>query len=89
MLNKGKVIFNNSPDKLIEHARGHVWLIEAGDLELEKIKEKYPVISIIPSDKGWEVQIISKNLTDYQGKPIEPTLEHAYVDYLENRSNQS
>lgn len=85
MLNNGKVVYNGSPDKLIEKARGHVWLIEAGDSELEKIKEKYPVISTIPSEKGWEVQVVSEKLDDYQGKPIEPNLEHAYVHFFENQ----
>lgn len=85
MLNNGKVVYNGSPDKLIDKARGHVWLIEAGDSELEKIKEKYPVISTIPAEKGWEVQVVSEKLDDYQGKPIEPSLEHAYVHFFENQ----
>ena len=85
MLDKGEVVYNGSPDKLIEQTRGHVWLIEAMDKELEKIKEKYHVISTIPSEKGWEVQVVSEKLDDFQGEPIEPNLEHAYVHFLENR----
>ena len=89
MLNKGEVVYNGSPDKLIELTRGHVWLIKAMDKELEKIKEKYHVISTIPSEKGWEVQVVSEKLDDFQGEPIEPNLEHAYVHFFENRLNQT
>jgi len=89
LLDKGRVVFNGSPDKLIDQTRGHVWLIEAGDIELEKIKEKYPVISTIPSDRGWEVQIVCDKLDGYKGKQIEPNLEHAYVHFLENHHYQS
>ncbi|HDY88091.1 MAG TPA: ABC transporter ATP-binding protein [bacterium] len=89
MLNMGKVAYNGSPECLIEKARGHVWLIEAQDIELEHIKEKYPVISTIPSEKGWEVQVVSEKLEDYNGKQIEPNLEHAYVYFLESQLHQS
>ncbi len=83
LLNKGQVIFNDSPELLIEECRGHVWAIEAVDQELEGIKEKYPVISTIPSDHGWEVQVVAEELNDFPGKPIEPNLEHAYVYRME------
>ena len=83
LLHNGEVVFNQSPEKLIEQARGHVWQINAIDSELQQIKEKYPVISTIPSDKGWEVQIVADQLKDYPGKLIEPNLEHAYVYFVE------
>ncbi len=89
MLNEGKIVFNDSPDKLVDMARGHVWLILAQDSELEEIKEKYPVISTIPSERGWEVQIVAEKLDGYQGKQIEPNQEHAYVDFFENRLEKS
>jgi len=84
MLNKGELVFDGSPDKLVEQARGHVWLITAREDELDTIKGKYPVISTVPSEKGWEVQVVSDKLDDgYQGEPLEPNLEHAYVYLLE------
>jgi len=83
LLNDGKVVFNQSPDKLIEKAKGNVWLIEAIDSELDAIKEKYPVISTIPAESGWEVQVVTDKLDDYPGKQIDPNLEHAYVYFME------
>jgi ABC-2 type transport system ATP-binding protein len=83
LLNNGEVVFNQSPEKLVEKAKGHVWLIEALDSELDSIKEKYPVISTVPAEGGWEVQVVSDKLEDFPGKQIDPNLEHAYVYFME------
>ena len=83
LLHEGKVIFNDAPEKLIEQARGHVFKIDAHDGELEKIKEKYPVIATIPSEKGWEVQVVAEKLVNTLGIEIEPNLEQAYVYRME------
>ena len=89
MLNKGELVFNGSPEKIIGKAKGHVWLVKVDDTELESIKGRFPVISTIPSEKGWEVQIVSEKPDGFDGVPIEPNLEHAYVYYLEYILGQS
>lgn len=83
LLNKGKLTFQGPPDDLIKMAIGHVFRIEAFDSDLEKIKEKYPVISTIPSEEGWEVEVVADKLDDYSGKAIDPNLEHAYIYFME------
>lgn len=85
VLNKGELVYNESPAKLIDQARGHVWLINADDMELNTIKEKYPVISTVRNVDGWEVQVVSEKLDNFSGKPIEPNLEHAYVYFFKNK----
>ena len=87
MLNKGEVVYNGSPGELVEKARGHVWLIEAQESELEQIKAEYPVIATIPSETGWEVQVVSEKIENRAAKPIEPNLEHAYVYFMESQPN--
>ncbi|MFZ5517347.1 MAG: ABC transporter ATP-binding protein [Candidatus Zhuqueibacterota bacterium] len=89
LLNNGDLVFNASPDKLVEKAKGHVWLIEAIDSELEAIKEKFPVIATVPSEAGWEVQVVADKLEGYPGKLIDPNLEHAYVYFMEFELGQS
>lgn len=83
LLNRGGVVFNGSPDELVQMARRHTWALSAVDSELESIKEKYPVISTIPSEDGWEVHVVADELDGFFGKPIEPNLEHAYVYFME------
>lgn len=83
MLHQGELVFSGSPDTLITEARGHVWLIETTDAELDIIKEKYPVVATIPSGLGWEVQVVGEKPAGFSGKAMEPNLEHAYVHFLE------
>jgi ABC-type multidrug transport system ATPase subunit len=83
MLHRGELVYQGSPTGLIEKARGNVWLIEVDDAGLELVKEKFPVISTVPTASGWEVQIVAPNPDGFHGQPIEPNLEHAYVNFLE------
>jgi ABC-type multidrug transport system ATPase subunit len=88
LMNKGILSYKGAPEKLIDMARGNVWKISATDTEYHEIQEKYPIISSIPSDDGWEVQVVSKEINGYLGEKIEPNLEHAYVNFMENELNQ-
>jgi ABC-2 type transport system ATP-binding protein len=88
LMNKGLLAFKGSPELLIEQARNNVWRIDATDTEYHEIQDKYPIISSIPSENGWEVQVVSKSINGYAGEQIEPNLEHAYVNFMENELNQ-
>ena len=78
LLNRGELKFEGSPDEMINLARGKVWEIFVTDMEYEEIKDKYPIISTIPTDGGMEIQV-----DGYSHKAIEPNLEHAYVYYMD------
>ncbi len=88
LLNFGQLAFTGSPEDLVREANGHVWLIRANEKEYLEINEKYPVISTIPTDDGWEIQVVSSSINGYSGELIEPNLEHAYVYFMENKLNQ-
>lgn len=88
LMNKGTLAFKGSPDQLIEMAKANVWKISATESQYREIQDKYPIISSIPTEIGWEVQVVSKNMNGYDGEPIEPNLEHAYVNFMENELNQ-
>ncbi|MBN1163043.1 MAG: ABC transporter ATP-binding protein [Candidatus Krumholzibacteriota bacterium] len=84
LLNQGRVVFKGSPDELVEKARGHTWRIEAVDSELEEIKDKFSVISTVPSADGWEVHVVGDKLDGFSAQAVDPDLEHAYVYYMEH-----
>ncbi len=88
LLNTGKLAFSGSPEDLVKEAVGHVWQIEATEAEYLEINEKFPVISTIPIDGGWEVQVVADDIGKFQGKAIDPNLEHAYVHFMENKLNK-
>ncbi|MGE0018152.1 MAG: ABC transporter ATP-binding protein [Draconibacterium sp.] len=87
LLNKGNLAFSGSPEQLVKEAEGFVWLIKATEKEYLEINEKYPVISTIPIDGGWEVQVVAEDINGYYGTQIKPNLEHAYVHFMENKLN--
>ena len=83
LLNRGELKFEGSPDEMINLARGKVWEIFVTDLEYEEIKDKYPIISTIPTDGGMEIHVVAEAIEGYSNKAIEPNLEHAYVYYMD------
>lgn len=89
LLNKGKVGFNGSPEELINKTKGHVWQVNTSGFEYEMLKEKYAIISTIPSEEGWEVQLVGDELNVKHAIEIEPNLEHAYVYFMEYLTNQN
>jgi len=88
LLENGRLAFSGSPESLVEEAKGRVWLIKATESEYREISEKYPVISTIPEEDGWEVQVVADSINGYSGVNIEPNLEHAYVYFMETKLGQ-
>lgn len=83
LLNRGTLKFEGSPDDMIALARGKVWEVFVTDSEFKEIKEKFPIISTIPSDGGWDIQIVAENPEGFSAKPITPNIEHAYVYFMD------
>lgn len=84
MLNKGAVAFKGSPEAMIDQVRGHVWQVLLGDEEFDILKAKYPVVSTIPTEGKWEVQLIANDKPHPSARIANPNLEHAYVYFMEN-----
>jgi ABC-2 type transport system ATP-binding protein len=84
MLNKGEVAFKGSPEGMIDQVRGHVWQVLLGDDEFDLLKARYPVVSTIPIEGKWEVQLIANEQPHPAARIANPNLEHAYVYFMEN-----
>lgn len=89
LLNKGNLEFNGSPEELINKTKGHVWQVNTSGFEYEMLKEKYAIISTIPSEEGWEVQLVGNEINVKNAIEIEPNLEHAYVYFMEYLTEQN
>jgi ABC-type multidrug transport system ATPase subunit len=85
LLNRGELVFKGKPEDLIRQAEGHVFRMNLTPYEYEKVKERYNVISTIPVEAGWEVQVVSDNVPEFEATPIIPNIEHAYVYYMEHK----
>ena len=84
LLNEGELIYNGTPDHLVEQTKGKVWRAEVSQIEYDGMKENYPIISTIPSGAGWEIQFVGEKPSNINAIAVDPNLEHAYVHYMEN-----
>ena len=84
LLNKGELVFSGSPENLVKHDEGHVFKLTLNPYDYERVKEHYNVISTIPVESGWEVQIVSDIAPDFSYSAISPNIEHAYVYFMEH-----
>ncbi|UII19423.1 ABC transporter ATP-binding protein [Fulvivirga ligni] len=84
MLNKGEVAFKGSPEGMINQVRGHVWEVTLDDEAFFELKSKFPVVSTIPVDGKWEVELIANEKPHPDADHANPNLEHAYVYFMEN-----
>ena len=86
LLNRGEVVFSGSPENLVRQAEGHVFRLNLTPAEYETAKERYNVISTIPVETGWEVQVVSDNPPEFDSPvTITPNIEDAYVYYMEHK----
>ena len=85
LLNRGELVFSGPPESLVNHAEGHVFKLNLTPYEYEMVKERYNVISTIPVETGWEVQIVSDDPPGYNSTAIVPNIEHAYVYFMEHK----
>jgi ABC-type multidrug transport system ATPase subunit len=85
LLNRGELVFSGSPEKLVKQAEGHVIKLILTQHEYDIVKERYNVISTIPVEDGWEVQIVSDQVPEFKSSHIIPNIEDAYVYYMEHK----
>ena len=87
LLNEGDLVFNGAPDLLVTDTKGFVWQATVSQEQYDELKEKFPIISTIPSGTGWEIQFVGEKPSDIEAMEIYPNLEHAYVHFMENKLN--
>jgi len=85
LLNRGELVFSGPPDSLIQQTKGHVWLVQANEKDYLELNRKYPVVSSVPVEGGWEIQVVADKLNGFRAKKIDPNLEHAYIHFMENK----
>ncbi len=85
LLNRGELVFTGAPETLVKQAEGHVFKLKLTPAEYDIVKERHNVISTIPVEYGWEVQIVSDDVPEYNYSIITPNIEDAYVYYMEHK----
>jgi ABC-type multidrug transport system ATPase subunit len=87
LMDLGRIVFHGPPAELVDSARGKVWTISTGYEDLDSWKERFPVISTVPSESGYELRIVAENPGTPEAKQAEPNLEDAYIHYMQQAAS--
>ncbi|MCM1160697.1 MAG: ATP-binding cassette domain-containing protein [Roseburia sp.] len=80
IMKKGKMVYEGELRKLIEKAKGHVWLCDGlCEEEAEGLMKEYRVSSRIYTEKGLQLKIISEKKPEVSCVLAEAGLEDAYI----------
>jgi len=85
LLDNGKIVFEGNPLELVKIAEGHVWKIVIDERVLDEVKKNYNIITTVPVNGKLELKIVGRELNKYSGERIQPTLEDAYVYFMETK----
>ena len=84
LLNEGRIVFNGAPAELVARARGRVWRVVAGFGELDGLKERHPVVSMVPAAEGYELRMVADAAPTPGAEQVDPNLEDAYLYYMQS-----
>ncbi|AFS79748.1 ABC transporter ATP-binding protein [Gottschalkia acidurici 9a] len=79
ILNSGTVIYSGTTNELKELASNKVYTVTKNHKDLNKIKDKYIVTSMISQGVNATLRIISDSKPDEDAVPCEPTIEDGYM----------
>ena len=84
LLNAGQILFKGAPRELVARAKGKVWKVAAAFANVDALKERYPVISMVPAAAGYELRLVADAPPQADAEPVEPNLEDAYIHYMQS-----
>lgn len=88
LLANGQLAYSGSPEKLIESTKGKIWQMTVNGDEMNTVSSLFPVTTTIPTDEGWEIEVVADDPSPFKGFTVEPNLEHAYVYFMDKHSKR-
>lgn len=81
LLKKGRLIDNDSPERLIEKIKGKVWQFSCAAAQVPAMQEKHRVIGITyqDADGGVLLRVLAETAPAEGAKAVPPTLEDYYL----------
>jgi ABC-2 type transport system ATP-binding protein len=79
VLNRGCIAFQGKCGDLVRLAQGTVWQVCVEDAEYERLRDNYTVSSMVDTDHGLQLRLLSRTSANADWQGVEPTLEDAYL----------
>ena len=79
VLNHGRIEFVGKCRQLADRAEGRIWQMCVDDAEYEKLRSEYAITSMVDTDHGLQLRLLSQTQKDPDWQSVAPTLEDAYL----------
>jgi len=86
LIHKGKLLRATAPEEFLKELDGKVWEWTVSSDELVALKGKHIVSGTIRRSDGVQVRVVSGVKPDAKAQPISPSLEDAYLYFIEGKS---
>ena len=84
VLYQGKLVFNGTPEALIDQAKGAVWQVDVPVDAWPKLEVKYPVLSSRMLNRHIQARLLASHSPFTGAQPIEPGLEDGYMAVIKS-----
>ncbi len=88
VLDEGEIIYQGTVSDLINEANGKIYTADISKSELSRIKEQYPVISMVTLGNRVTVRFISENKPLDHAIPCEVNVEDAYMYLMQEKRGE-
>ncbi|NLO09168.1 MAG: ABC transporter ATP-binding protein [Clostridiales bacterium] len=88
VLEEGEIIYQGSVTELIERAKGKIYAAEINHIELTRLKEEYPVTSMVSNGNHVNVRFISKDKPFDGAEACEANVEDAYIYLMQEKRGE-
>jgi len=89
ILAHGQLLAHDSPEGLLASVGGKVWEVVIPSDQLQSLRQKHLVSSTAHRGDGVHARVVADSVPGYSARPLEPSLEDAYLASLSaRRANQ-
>ncbi len=82
IINKGRLLTDATPERLLQKAEGKVWEWVISSTELISIRQQYIISSTVRRGDGVHIRVIADTPPSNTASSVAPNLEDAYLDLI-------
>ncbi|MFO7617893.1 MAG: efflux RND transporter permease subunit [Bacteroidales bacterium] len=79
VLDRGEMVYLGVPEEMAHSAQGHVWQVEVGLAEFDKLSEEYKIVHHMRDGKKIRVRLLAQDQPTPDAIPVKPLLEDSYL----------
>jgi len=89
LIDRGQLIVHGAPEALLQTVSGRVWELIVPSPELDALRQRYLVSSAAHRSDGVHARVVADHAPGAAARPLEPSLEDAYLSALAVRRTQT